>query len=365
MKDHKFKLINIALVGCGRISKNHIKSILLCNKNSLLVAICDLSEENLQNSEILIKDFARELNIKPNNPIKYNSYEKLLEDSNSKKIQIDLIILATPSGLHANQVEKAANAGIHICTEKPMATNWLDGLRMVKACEKNKVGLFVVKQNRFTKILKHTKEQLDKGRFGKLTLVTINVFWQRPQEYYDKETWRGTAKYDGGALMNQASHYVDLITWLFGPVKNISASLATIGRKIEVEDTVAIQFQLKNGALGTMAVTMLTFPKNLEASITILGENGSVKIGGKSANIIQHWEFNDDIDDQDLINDLNKNNTSVKIGHLPFYENMLDSINGKATPICNGREGLKSLEFIIAAYKSSEELKIVDLPLCN
>ena len=120
----------------------------------------------------------------------------MLEDAHSKKIHLNLIILATPSGLHASQVEKAANAGIHICTEKPMATTWSDGLNMVKACNRNKVKLFVVKQNRFTEILQHTKKQLDKGRFGQLSLVNVNVFWQRPQKYYDEENWRGTAKYD-------------------------------------------------------------------------------------------------------------------------------------------------------------------------
>ncbi len=362
----KNQVINIAIIGCGRISKNHIKSIILCYKNAQLVATCDISEDNLKNAECIFKEFATEINIELNEPIKYNSYEKLLEDANSKKINLDLIILATPSGLHATQVEKAANAGIHICTEKPMATTWSDGLKMVKACEMNKVKLFVVKQNRFTEILQHTKKQIDKGRFGKLSLVNVNVFWQRPQKYYDEENWRGTAKYDGGALMNQASHYVDLITWLIGPVKNISASLATIGRKIEVEDTAAIQIKFINGALGTMAVTMLTFPRNLEASITILGENGSVKIGGKTANEIQHWEFADQHDDDFMIEELNNRSMkNVKIGHLPFYENMLDAIRGKAYPICDGNEGLKSLEFIIAAYKSSNESNIVHLPLEN
>ena len=360
------QVINIAIIGCGRISKNHIKSILLCHKNAQLVATCDISENNLKNAALIIKEFSIEMNLKLNEPIKYNSYERLLEDVHSKKINLDLIVLATPSGLHAAQVEKAANAGIHICTEKPMATTWTDGLKMVKACELNKVKLFVVKQNRFTEILQHTKKQLDKGRFGQLSLVNVNVFWQRPQKYYDEENWRGTVKYDGGALMNQASHYVDLITWLIGPIENISASLATIGRKIEVEDTAAIQIKFKNGALGTMAVTMLTFPRNLEASITILGEHGSVKIGGKSANEIQHWEFADDDDDDCMVEELNKGNMkNIKIGHLPFYENMLDSIKGKATPICDGNEGLKSLEFIIAAYKSSKESNIVHLPLKN
>ena len=171
-----------------------------------------------------------------------------------------------------------------------MATRWKDGVAMVKACDEAGVNLFVVKQNRFNSTL-HQKRQLQAGRFGKLAMVSVNVFWQRPQSYYDKDNWRGTWEFDGGALMNQASHYVDLLDWLVGPVESLSASIATLGRAIEVEDTAAMQLRWRNGALGTMAVTMLTYPKNLEGSITLLGETGTVKIGGPAVNKIEHWDF--------------------------------------------------------------------------
>ena len=183
------------------------------------------------------------------------------------------------------------------------------------------------------------------GRFGKLSLVTTNVFWQRPQSYYDNDAWRGTRELDGGALMNQASHYVDLLTWLIGPVESLSASISTLKRKIESEDTAALQLKWRSGALGTMAVTMLTFPENIEGSFTILGEKGSVKIGGLAVNKIEHWDFADSSEDDELVT-----NASYQIqniygeGHTPYYKNMFDSLNEIDESICDGEEGLKSLE---------------------
>ena len=165
-----------------------------------------------------------------------------------------------------------------------MATNWEEGKSMVNICEKNGVYLFVVKQNRYNKTIQLLKRQILSNRFGKISMISVNVFWQRPQSYYDQDDWRGTWKLDGGALMNQASHYVDLIYWLNGPIESISAVSETIGRNIEVEDTLAMHLKWKNGTIGTMAVTMLTYPHNLEGSISILGEKGSVRLGGKGVN---------------------------------------------------------------------------------
>ena len=245
-----------------------------------------------------------------------------------------------------------------------MATEWTDGVDMVQACQKASVQLFVVKQNRFNGTLQLVKRQLEKGRFGKLALVTVNVFWQRPQSYYDQDAWRGTRKFDGGALMNQASHYVDLLDWLVGPVDTISASMATLGRCIEVEDTAAIQLRWKNGALGTMAVTMLTYPKNLEGSITLLGETGTVRIGGPAVNKIEHWDFADSSSDDDLIDQASYSTTSIYgFGHPDYYANMLDSIEGKDVPMCDGIQGLRSLEILIAAYRSAKDRQTICLPL--
>ena len=357
--------VSIAILGCGRISKNHIKAILIKNDRCFLSALCDTSKERLNNIFEYFKEVKNSENIICNDPILFDDFSKLLRDFLNKKINVDLLVIATPSGLHSSQTILAAKAGIAaICTEKPMATTFEDGLKMINTCKKEKAKLFVVKQNRFNKTLQLLKKQLEKGRFGQLSIITVNVFWHRPQSYYDNDSWRGTLKLDGGALMNQASHYVDLLDWLIGPVESLSASIATLGRKIEAEDTATIQLKWKNGALGTMAVTMLTYPKNLEGSITILGEKGTVKVGGIAVNEIKHWEFSSVEDDDQLLKEASYQTTSVYgFGHSTYYDNMLDVLEGKAKPICDGEQGLRSLELITAAYKSSKETKTIRLPI--
>ena len=282
----------------------------------------------------------------------------------SDALQVDLIVLTTPSGLHPVQTIAAAEAGVHVCTEKPMATRWEDGVSMVKACEIAGVHLFVVKQNRFNSTLQLVKKQLQAGRFGQLAMVTVNVFWQRPQSYYDQASWRGTWALDGGALMNQASHYIDLLDWLVGPVDSLRASLATLGRDIEAVDSAVMQLRWKNGALGTMAVTMLTYPKNLEGSITLLGETGTVKISGPAVNQIEHWSFADESSDDGLVDRASYETTSVYgFGHLPYYSNVLKTLQGNEKALCDGRGGLCSLELLSAAYQSARNNSIVKLPL--
>ena len=359
--DHR---IRIALVGCGRISRNHIKAIALHHDRSELVAICDTNRERLASAQQLASEFAQQHPAAACKPQEFIGYDNLLDAIKSTALEVDLVVLTTPSGLHPAQAIAAAEVGVHVCTEKPMATRWEDGVSMVKACDEAGVRLFVVKQNRFNSTLQLVKRQVEAGRFGQLAMVSVNVFWQRPQSYYDQDSWRGTWALDGGALMNQASHYIDLLDWLVGPVDSISASIATLGRKIEAEDTAAMQLRWKNGALGTMAVTMLTYPKNLEGSITLLGETGSVKVGGPAVNQIEHWVFADKQPDDDLVEQASYETTSVYgFGHPPYYANMLDVIQGRSEAICDGRQGLLSLELLSAAYRSANEGKVVRLPL--
>tara|TARA_B100000073_G_scaffold348470_1_gene367579 strand:+ start:17408 stop:18556 length:1149 start_codon:yes stop_codon:yes gene_type:complete len=358
------KKINIALVGCGRISKNHIKAIILNYSKIEFVAICDNDLERLNNACDFAEDFLKENSLKDFNPLKFDNYLDLIESHKEKKITIDLIVLATPSGLHSEQVILAAESGINVCTEKPMATNWEDGVKMLSACKKANVKLFVVKQNRFNKTIELLKKQIDSNRFGKIALVTVNVFWHRPQSYYDLDAWRGTIEMDGGALMNQSSHYVDLIDWLFGPLEKVSALTATIKRDIEAEDTAVLQFKCGSGILGTMAVTMLTYPQNLEGSITVLGEKGTVRIGGKAVNKIEHWLFEDESPDDLIVEKASYETTSVYgFGHPAYYKNMLEVLQEDKPPICDGDEGLKSLEILEAAYRSSRLNVPISLPL--
>jgi len=356
--------IRIGIVGCGRISRNHILAIASHHERAELVAICDPQPDLLEQAQKIVEEAAKNNAGAAVSPIHFTTYKDLLEAVKVGSIDVDLVVLATPSGLHSGQVIAAAEAGVHVCTEKPMATRWADGVAMVKACDEAGVRLFVVKQNRFNSTLQLVKRQLQAGRFGQLAMVAVNVFWQRPQSYYDQSKWRGTWEFDGGALMNQASHYVDLLDWLVGPVQSVSASMATLGRSIETEDTAALQLRWRNGALGTMAVTMLTYPKNLEGSITLLGETGTVKIGGPAVNQIENWAFADESPDDELVGQASYETTSVYgFGHPLYYSNLLDAFQGKDEALCDGREGLRSLELLISAYRSARDGCSVHLPL--
>jgi len=249
-------------------------------------------------------------------------------------------------------------------TEKPMATRWHDGLRMVKACDDAGVRMFVVKQNRRNATLQLLKQAVEQKRFGRIYMVNINVFWTRPQDYYDQAPWRGTWEFDGGAFMNQASHYVDLVQWLVGPVESVMAKTATLARRIEAEDSGAAVLKFRSGAIGVIEVTMLTFPRNLEGSITILGEKGSVKIGGTAVNKVEHWTFADYDDDDKLVEQANTSPPSVYgFGHEGYYRNVESVLRGDAIPDTDGRAGRKSLELILGIYESAKTGRDVPLPL--
>lgn len=343
IKDRK---IRIAIVGCGRISKNHFGSLEKHQRDLKLVAVCDTDADILA--------VTKETYGVPG----YQSYDEMLE-----KEQLDLVAICTPSGIHPQQVVKAAQAGVNVITEKPMATRWEDGVQMVKACDEAKVRLFVVKQNRRNSTLQLLKRAVSEKRFGRIHMVHLNVFWTRPQAYYDQASWRGTWELDGGAFMNQASHYVDLLDWLIGPVEKVQAMIST-HRDIEVEDTGVMNVKWRNGALGSMAVTMCTYPKNYEGSITILGEKGTVRVGGVAVNEILQWDFEDKCDYDQSITDANYQTTSVYgFGHPLYYKNVIDVMRGESIPETDGREGLKSLELLIAAYLSARDEKTVALPL--
>lgn len=339
--------IKVAVVGCGRISKNHFGSIEKHSDELELAAICDIDPT-------VLADHVATYNVPA-----YNDMEDLLQ-----KESIDVIALCTPSGIHPDQAVLAAKYKVHVITEKPMATRWNDGVRMVKACDEAGVRLFVVKQNRLNTTLQLLKRAVSEKRFGKINMVHLNVFWTRPQSYYDQGSgWRGTWEFDGGAFMNQASHYVDLLDWLIGPVEKIHAMMSTT-RDIEVEDTGVMNVKWRNGALGSMSVTMLTYPRNLEGSITILGDKGTVRVGGVAVNDIQLWEFDEPRDYDKDIQAANYETTSVYgFGHPLYYKNVIDVLRGDAEPETDGREGLKSLELLIAAYLSARDGKAVSLPL--
>lgn len=339
--------VRFALVGCGRIAKSHFSALKQHQERAEFVGVCDIDTKALEAA-------ATETGATP-----YTNLSELLSESDA-----DIVVLSTPSGLHSEQAIEVAGSGRHVMTEKPMATRWQDGLRMVKACDDAGVRLLVVKQNRHNTTLRLLKRAVDTGRFGRIYMVCINVFWTRPQTYYDSATWRGTWEFDGGAFMNQASHYVDLLDWLIGPIESVQAYVATLARNIEVEDSGVMNVRWRSGALGSVNVTMLTYPKNLEGSITVIGEKGTVRVGGIAVNEIQHWEFAEPHADDDKVRDASYKTTSVYgFGHTLYYDNVIKVVRGEARPETDGREGLKSLEVLIATYLSARDGRRVALPL--
>lgn len=344
IKDRK---IRFALAGCGRISQNHFDAFLKHPDRAELVAVCDTDPEALQKA------------VQRTGAAGYGQLKELLKRSDA-----DAVALCTPSGLHPSQAIEVAASGRHVITEKPMATRWADGLRMVQACDAAGVRLFVVKQNRRNATLQLLKRAMDQRRFGRIYMVTINVFWTRPQEYYNSAKWRGTWEFDGGALMNQASHYVDLVDWLIGPVESVQAYTATLARNIQVEDSGVVAVRWRSGALGSINVTMLTHARNYEGSITILGEKGTVRIGGVAVNEIQKWEFAEPTEDDARIQSANYETTSVYgFGHPLYYDNVIRTLRGETEAETDGREGLRSLELLIASYLSARDGRRVALPL--
>ena len=339
--------VRIALLGCGRISQNHVQAI--AKVPGLELVAC--ADSDLARAEAT----AATAGALP----AFASLEAMLS-----AVSCDAVTLCTPSGLHPKHGIVAALAGKHVICEKPMAITLESADALVRSCDDAGVQLFVVKQNRLNPSVQLLRRAMDKGRFGRIFMANATVRWARPQEYYDQAPWRGTWEFDGGAFMNQASHYVDLIQWLVGPVESVVAKTATLARRIEAEDSGAAVLRFRNGAIGVIEVTMLTYPRNLEGSITILGEKGTVKIGGTAVNRVETWQFADYDDDDKLVDQASTLPSSVYgFGHEGYYRNVLAVLQGKEAPDTDGRAGRKSLELILGIYESAKTGREIPLPL--
>ena len=338
-------MLKFALVGCGRISRKHI-SVLKEISNVELAAVCDIDQEKAQKTAT------------PRGIPFFSDYREMMT-----KIKPDVVSVLTPSGNHGRHVVDLAKYGAHIVVEKPMALTLGDADKMIAACDKAGVKLFVVKQNRYNLAVQQLKKALDQGRFGKLVMGTVRVRWCRDQSYYDLDPWRGTWAMDGGAFTNQASHHIDLLEWCMGEVDSVFARTATRLVDIEVEDTGAAIIQFSSGALGIVEATTATRPKDLEGSISILGEKGSVEIAGFAVNEIRTWNFTDELpEDEKIRTEYNQNPPNVYgFGHKLFLENVVDSILKNTRGLVDGLEGRKSLELINAIYESVETGKEVPL----
>jgi UDP-N-acetyl-2-amino-2-deoxyglucuronate dehydrogenase len=338
--------VRLALIGCGRISQNHFDAIKKVD-GLRLVAVCDD-----------VPDRAKAAGTAQGVPW-FSNYDLMLKEAGC-----DAVTICTPSGLHSLHGIVAARAGKHVITEKPMSITLEQADALVEACDTARVSLFVVKQNRLNPAVQLLKRAVDKGRFGKIFLANTTVRWQRPQEYYNAAPWRGTWEFDGGAFMNQASHYVDLIQWLLGPVESVIAKTATLARRIEAEDSGVAVIRFRSGALGVIEVNVLTYPQNWEGSISIMGERGTVKVGGTAVNKVERWEFADsDPDDAQVAASATSPPSVYGYGHEGYYRNVLAVLSGAAKPETDGRAGRKSLELILGIYESAKTGRDVPLPL--
>ena len=340
-------MINFALVGCGRISKRHGE---LLGENQIdgaqLVAVCDTI---ISKAEVIAEKYSIPA---------YSCLHEMM-----KKEKIDVVVVLTESGLHAQHTIELAPYGSDIVVEKPMALTLDDADAMIEACDKYGVKLFVVKQNRFNVPIVQLRKALDQGRFGKLIMGTVRVRWCRPQAYYDQDSWRGTWAYDGGVLTNQASHHVDLLEWMMGDVESVFAKSKRALVDIEAEDTAVVILKFRNGALGVIEATTAVRPKDLEGSISVLGETGSVEVGGFAVNEMKTWNFTEtQEEDSDVIEKYSVNPPNVYgFGHQAYYEHVVDCISNKTPQLVDGLQGRRSLELINAIYESIETGREVSL----
>lgn len=326
----------IALVGCGRISGRHIQ-VLTQTPGVRLVAVCDV-----------IPDRARQAA----EPHHLPWYTNALEMVQAEKP--DIVTILTESGTHARVAIELAPLVSAVVVEKPMALTLEDADELIETCDRCATRLFVVKQNRYNPPVVKLRKAIERGAFGKLVMGTVRVRWCRDQNYYDQDAWRGTWKDDGGVFTNQASHHIDLLQWMMGPVESVKAYTATRLVKIESEDTGVAVLRFKNGALGVIEATTATRPKDLEGSLSILGEQGSVVIGGFAVNKLETWNFSDPEMMREVAEDPSQVVPNVYgLGHQAFYQELLECMETGRNPMLAGLEGRKSLEIINALYESA------------
>lgn len=332
-------MIKFGLVGCGRIAKRHADLLSSGAINGAsLVAVCDIKPERAES-------FGSKYAV---------SYFTDMHDM-AINANIDIFVVLTESGNHANHVIELSKYGKHIIVEKPMALTLPDADSMIKACDQARIKLFVVKQNRFNLPIIKLRQAIENNRFGKLTMGTVRVRWCRDDYYYSQDPWRGTWKLDGGVLSNQASHHIDLLEWMMGPVNSVFAKGTTALANIEAEDTAVVVLNFKSGAIGIIEATTATRPGNLEGSISILGEYGTVEISGFAVNKMSVWQFINSLpDDLDVAEKYSTNPPDVYgFGHKSYLQNIVDSLNNKNLfEIVDGAQGRKSVELINAIYES-------------
>ena len=341
-----------ALIGCGRISVNHIAA---AQQNNLeIVAICDIVKSAMD-------DKFEKFNLTESTK-KYIDYKEMLEIEKP-----DLIAITTESGKHASIALDCINAGSNVIIEKPIALSLEDADAINEAAEKNGVKVCACHQNRFNKSIQKVREAIEQQRFGKLFHGTAHIRWNRGESYYTQAPWRGTWEQDGGALMNQCIHNIDLLRWMMGDdITEVIGFTDNMNHDyINAEDLGIALVKFSNGSYGIIEGTTNIYPQNLEETLYIFGEKGTVKAGGKSVNIIEEWLFGDGLDNADEVKEKYHENPSnvYGFGHNPLYADVIDAISNNRQPYVDGYAGRRALELVLAIYKSAAEGKTVKLPL--
>lgn len=333
-------MLRFGLIGCGRIAKRHAE---LLGRGQIggagLAAVCDVRADRAQ-------DFGARFDVPW-----FTDMDQMMRTADP-----DVVSVLTPSGDHAAHTIRLAAYGKPIVVEKPLALTLGDADAMIRACDQHGCKLFVVKQNRFNVPVMKLREALEAGRFGRLVMGTVRVRWCRRQDYYDQDPWRGTWAQDGGVLANQASHHVDLLEWMMGDVDSVVAKARTALVDIEAEDSAVALVRFRNGALGVIEATTATRPTDLEGSISILGERGTVVIGGFAVNEIVTWRFEEETEDDRQVQErFSVNPPDVYgFGHRAYMEHVVSCLAGAVPALVDGLEGRKSLELITALYESIE-----------
>ncbi len=340
-----YKALGFGLVGCGRISKNHLESIKAL-PGAKLAAVCDTDHEALDRCTDRFGCLG------------YQSFQDMLANSD-----INIVNICTPSGLHAQMAIDAIEAGKHVLVEKPMAMSLAEADAMIKAAECAGVKLGVVHQNRYNKAIIKLRHALETGKFGRLTHGSAVVRWCRDENYYRQAPWRGTWAQDGGCLMNQSIHNIDLLQWMMGPVKSVFAYTATNVHAIEAEDVAVAILKFENDAMATIEASTTVYPKNLEETLNIFGTAGTVGVGGISVNKLEAWRFVGEDEAAVLAEQLKEPPNVYGFGHADIIEDFIDAVNSNREPAVSGREGRRALEIILAIYHSVKYKKEITFPL--
>lgn len=343
------------LIGCGRISTNHVKAAV--NNDLEFICACDILPEHIET--VLAKHGLE------NTPgiKRYTDYKQMIDEND-----LELIAIATESGNHAEIALYCIDRGIHVIIEKPMAMSIGDADEIIRRSREKRVKVSACHQNRFNVAVQELRRALESGRFGSLSHGSIHVRWNRNEDYYTQAPWRGTWAQDGGALMNQCIHGIDLLRWMMGDeVEEIyGATRRQFHGYLEVEDVGMAVIKFKNGAIATVEGTTNVYPSNLEETLYIFGEKGTVKIGGKSTNNIDVWNFADESDEDQNKKGLREQTSNVYgNGHTSLYADMIDAIRSDRAPYIDAQAGKNALEVVLAIYKSQKEGKAVKLPLTD